>query len=75
MNSNTGKFFIIIGLIMLVLGVIVYFFHDKLQGLGNLPGDLRIERPGFKIYIPFTTMILISVLISLILRIWHWLNL
>ncbi|WP_395626307.1 DUF2905 domain-containing protein [Daejeonella sp.] len=32
--------------------------------IGNVPGDLRIERPGFSPYIPFTSMILFSLLIN-----------
>jgi hypothetical protein len=75
MNSGTGKILIVIGLLTLILGLLIYFFHGKLHWIGNLPGDLRIEKPGFRLYIPFTTMILFSLLISLLLRIWSWLNL
>jgi hypothetical protein len=35
--------------------------------LGRLPGDVIIDKPNLKIYIPITTMILISVLISVLL--------
>jgi hypothetical protein len=35
---------------------------------GRLPGDIIINRPHIKIYIPITTMIIISILLSLILR-------
>jgi hypothetical protein len=38
-------------------------------GLGSLPGDIRIERKGFHLYLPLTSGLLVSVLISLIL--WH----
>lgn len=75
MNSSTGKILIVIGLLTLVVGVLVYFFHNKLHWIGNLPGDIKIEKPGFKLFIPFTTMILFSLFITLILRIWRWLNL
>jgi len=75
MNSGTGKILILSGLLIFIIGILIYFFHDKLNWIGNLPGDLRIERPGFRLYIPFTTMILFSILISMIIRIWSWLNL
>ncbi len=39
--------------------------------LGRLPGDIVINRPGFKIYIPITTMILVSLLISILMRIFR----
>jgi hypothetical protein len=36
-------------------------------GLGRLPGDIVIERENFRLYIPITTSILISLALSLIL--------
>jgi hypothetical protein len=35
--------------------------------LGRLPGDLMIARPGFRFFAPFTTMLVISIVISLLL--------
>lgn len=35
--------------------------------LGRLPGDLRVERPGFSFYLPITTGLLLSLLLSLLL--------
>ena len=37
--------------------------------LGRLPGDIMIERPGFKLYIPVTSMILVSLILSLLVKI------
>lgn len=39
--------------------------------LGRLPGDIMIDRPGFKLYLPITTMILVSLLITLLSRIFR----
>jgi len=39
--------------------------------LGRLPGDFLIERPGFRLFVPFTTMIVISLVISLILMLFR----
>ena len=66
MNSETGKWIIGIGVIIIVVGVIVYFFHDKLNWIGRLPGDIRIEKENFKLYFPIATMILFSLLGTLI---------
>jgi hypothetical protein len=66
MNPNTGKIIILIGVIIVIGGVIVYFFHDRLNWLGRLPGDVRIEKENFKFYFPITTMILLSVVLMLI---------
>ena len=35
--------------------------------LGRLPGDLIVDRPGLRLYVPFTTMIVVSLLLSLAL--------
>jgi hypothetical protein len=69
MNSGTGKIIIIIGVVIVLAGVLVYFFHDKLNWIGRLPGDVRIEKENFKFYFPITTMILLSLLITLIAQI------
>ena len=44
MSSQTGKFIILAGVIIVVIGIIIYFFSDKLSFLGKLPGDIRIEK-------------------------------
>ena len=69
MNSETGKWVIVIGLFIIVAGMIIYFFHDKLHWIGQLPGDIRIEKENFRLYFPLTTMIIFSVLITLIANI------
>jgi hypothetical protein len=69
MNSGTGKIIIIIGVVIVMAGVLVYFFHDKLNWIGRLPGDVRIEKENFRFYFPITTMIVLSLLLTLIAQI------
>lgn len=69
MNAETGKWIIVAGALLLLVGVLVYFFHDKLHWLGRLPGDIRIEKENFRFYFPLTTMLLASVLLNVIIRI------
>ena len=54
-----------LGIVIALVGL-AWPWISKLP-LGRLPGDFLIERPGFKLFVPFTTMLVISVLISLIL--------
>lgn len=72
MNSSTGKWNIIAGLAIVCVGLVVYFFHDKLNWIGKLPGDIRIERENFSFYFPITTMILFSVVLSLVMKLVQW---
>ncbi|WP_221392312.1 DUF2905 domain-containing protein [Dyadobacter sp. NIV53] len=66
MSQTTGKYLIVIGLVVLTLGIIIYFLSDKLHWLGRLPGDIRIEKENFNFYFPITTMIILSALLNLI---------
>ena len=59
------KTLVILGIAILVVGLL-WPWIGKLP-LGRLPGDILIDRPQLKIYIPITTMILVSVVISIIL--------
>jgi hypothetical protein len=71
MNNETGKYIMLAGAVLLLIGVIVYFLGDKLHWIGRLPGDIRIERDNFRFYFPITTMILASVILTILLRIFR----
>lgn len=55
---------------MVIAGVLIHF-APKLPLPGKLPGDVVIERGNFKMYIPVTTSILLSLLISIVLFLFH----
>jgi hypothetical protein len=54
----------IAGAALLVVGLLLYL-SPSIPLLGKLPGDLRIERPGFRFYFPLTTCLLLSLFLSL----------
>lgn len=55
---------LIIGILFILIALTWPWLKDL--PLGRLPGDIVIERPGFKFFFPITTMILVSLVISLI---------
>ena len=59
------RLLITIGLLIALIGLL--WPRITRLDLGRLPGDLRIDKPGFTFYAPFTTMIVISVVLSLII--------
>lgn len=63
--SGTQKILITAGIILLVAGL-TWPWLSKLP-FGKLPGDIVIDRPGFKFYFPIVTMIIISAVISFVL--------
>ena len=58
-----------VGLLLLAAGIVLWLIGWLLPGLalGRLPGDIRIERPGFTFYFPVTTGVLVSIVLSLLL--------
>jgi uncharacterized membrane protein len=62
-----GKTIVVIGAVLVIIGLILWFGGDRLGWLGRLPGDIRVERPGFRLYAPITTMILLSIVLSVVL--------
>jgi Protein of unknown function (DUF2905) len=58
-----------LGLLLLLAGLF-WPLLAKLP-LGRLPGDIVIDRPGFKVFAPITTMIIVSLVISFLLWIWR----
>jgi hypothetical protein len=68
-GSTMQKPLIIIGGVLLITGLL-WPWLGRLP-LGRLPGDIVINRPNIKIYIPITTMIVLSLLISLIMKLFR----
>lgn len=62
--GNTQKILIIAGIVLIIVGIL-FPWISKFP-FGKLPGDIIIDKPNFKMYIPITTMLLLSALISLI---------
>lgn len=58
----------IIGVFVVLAGVMIYFFHDRMNWIGRLPGDIRIEKENFRFYFPITTMIIFSLLLTLFIQ-------
>jgi hypothetical protein len=59
------KTLVILGIAILAVGLL-WPWLSKLP-IGRLPGDIIIDRPHLKIYIPITTMIVVSLVVSIIL--------
>jgi len=64
--AHTGKFLIIAGLVIIVLGAVL-MLAGKVPFPGRLPGDIIIERKNFTFYFPLATSIILSVILTLIL--------
>ncbi len=59
-----NRLLVALGSILLLVGLL-WPWLTKLQ-LFHLPGDIVIDRPGLKFYLPITTMLLVSAILSII---------
>lgn len=62
---DVGRILVILGLVLVAVGLLLPLL-GKL-GLGRLPGDIVIERDGFRLYVPLMTSLLVSLVLTLIL--------
>ena len=66
--TEIGKVLMVFGGMLLVVGMLLTL-GGKIPWLGRLPGDIVIQRGNFSFYLPLTTCLLLSVLVSLIFAI------
>jgi len=64
-----AKWLIILGVALILTGL-AWPWLSRL-GLGHLPGDIHIERKGFSFYLPITSSIIVSLVLSLLLWIFR----
>jgi hypothetical protein len=57
-----GPVLVVVGLVVTAVGALIWLGVP----LGRLPGDLAIERDGFRLYVPITTSLLVSAALMLV---------
>jgi hypothetical protein len=63
-----GKLMIIIGAVLILLGIIYSWAPGLLSWFGNLPGDIRREGEHGTVFIPITSMIVISIVLTILVN-------
>jgi hypothetical protein len=71
-----GLWLVIIGSITAVIGLLVYFDlfgvvsgRGLLGWFGRLPGDIRLEGANSRVYIPITSMLIVSVIVTVVVNV------
>ena len=67
MDRGVGLLLVIVGLAVAGIGLLVW--AGGLSWFGRLPGDLRMEGERTRLFVPITSMILLSVVLTLILNV------
>ena len=65
MVSELGKLLILLGIAISIVGLVMTFLPTA--RLGRLPGDIIISFKNGRIFIPLTTCVLLSLILSLVL--------
>ena len=63
-TRSLGLLVVACGIGAVVVGLLIY--SGALSWFGRLPGDIRIERESVRVYIPITSMLLLSLVLSLL---------
>jgi hypothetical protein len=66
--ETTARYIILVGVVLIIIGALVYGFGKLNFPLGRLPGDIRIESANGSFYFPLTSSIIISIILSVLLN-------
>ena len=67
--ENIGRFLMIGGIVLFVVGGLIFLASKFGIPFGRLPGDIRIERENFSFYFPLGSSIVISVILTVLLNV------
>jgi hypothetical protein len=62
--ARMNRLLVALGAVLVLAGLLWPWL--KKMHLFHLPGDIVIDRPGFKFFFPITTMLIVSVVLSII---------
>ena len=65
---DIGKVLITAGIIIVLVGVIITFIPNLFSWFGRLPFDIRIENEHSSVFIPITSMLVVSLVLSLLMN-------
>ena len=69
-----SRWLIVIGIIFICGGVVLHFLPNIFNWFGKLPGDIRIESKNSSIFIPITSMVIISIALTILVNLIKWLE-
>ena len=68
--TDLAKALVIVGIALIMSGLCLHMF-GKIPAIGRLPGDILFKKENFTLYIPITTCLLISIILSLLFFLWN----
>jgi hypothetical protein len=68
----SGKWILIFGVVLVLVGAVVWLVESLGLPLGRLPGDIRMRREDWSFSFPIVTCIVISVVLTVLLNVFCW---
>ncbi|MGM0570637.1 DUF2905 domain-containing protein [Marinobacter sp.] len=66
-----ARWFIIAGIVLLIIGLILHFAPGLVQWFGKLPGDLHWRSERTQVFVPITSMIVVSIVLTILLNLFN----
>ena len=63
-----SRWLILAGLVLLAVGLILHYAPGLLNWFGKLPGDIRIESERGKFFLPITSMVIVSIVLTVLIN-------
>jgi hypothetical protein len=63
-RSSVALLLVVAGLLLVTVGLLLW--SGAFSWFGRLPGDIRIEKPHLRVYVPITSMLVLSLVLSLL---------
>ncbi|HWF19519.1 MAG TPA: DUF2905 domain-containing protein [Verrucomicrobiae bacterium] len=68
--NDLGKMLVVFGSVIVVIGVILWSGFGR-GWFGRLPGDIHVQKGNFTFYFPVVTCILLSIILTIVMRIFR----
>lgn len=69
MGRDFGPLLVAVGVLVVLVGVLAW--NGWLSWFGHLPGDVRIEKGNVRVYFPWVSMIVVSVVITIVISLFR----
>ena len=66
-----ARWIMIVGVILVVIGALMHFAPWTLNWFGKLPGDIRIETERGSIFIPISSMVVVSIVLTILVNLFR----
>ena len=67
--QNIGRLLLLLGIGVAILGGLLLVVGRVFPSFGSLPGDLRAQGENFSCFVPFTSMILLSIILTVVVNV------